>query len=321
MEKNYLQKIDIRVILTILVSLLGLWFYSRDIVNDFTIEGELGFAWLSSLIHYIVTVYLGMTIFVCYSKGRELFEVDDSSTEFKIQKYGNALAYIFMDSWIMFFEILGGLFFILILKRLFPQFIVSDFWWAVAGFCYIYIVATLWDYSVVFQQSGLIPVKKRYLINFYENHSKLKYWAYRICFASYISTVIILGYPLFIILMSTLSERTTFTTDREFYRDESEIVLMAHPKGYLNIVDYEIECNGLDTIYGSHNCYIIPIRVAKENSSSIPIKFTINIPFTYIKFPSKCMNKYLNEKLRYTTTYTTYIPIYLIDKDSYYIKK
>ena len=189
--KNILNRLDFGFLISIIIGLIGLWYYLYQTIMEDALPPHI-------LIHYIVTVFLVLTIYLCFLKGLSVVKEDDGSNKF--QNNMKTLVKIYFYSWL-------------------PALVVSV----------LLLCTSIMNNDTSFGLCLLITLFVVVGFSIYKRGEVKKRW--KLYLISSIS--IIVGFFFFIIILSSMSMSVTIKTDKELYHKGDIIYVMVKKNGYL----------------------------------------------------------------------------------------
>lgn len=192
MNKNIndvLSRLEFSFLISIIIALTGLWYYFyNQIINIF----------MPSLviIHYLITIYLIMTVFLCFIKG--LFIVKNDNNKYN-NKFQHSLVKIYFYSWL-------------------PTIIIS-----IILFC-----TSIFSLDISFQLCLLIVFIIICGFLYYKRKDMAKLWK------SYLMATLILipSFFVFVFGLSIISMSVEIETDKKIYNKGENIYVNLETKGY-----------------------------------------------------------------------------------------
>lgn len=192
-----INRIDFAYLLSIIIALATLWMYTYQYIMDLSGENQYMSAICLSVSHYLLTLYIFMTVYICYQKGLSII---NNESEKKINRFSNSMVKFFFNSWvyILLFAMVS------FLPTLFVK--LSDT---------IFIIYLLTVIFVLLSWIAYLGIKRQF--------KKI---------GLIIAAVAI--YPLFLIVISTASMSFEIKTDKPLYSKNDEyIIAYAETHGYI----------------------------------------------------------------------------------------
>lgn len=205
MITKLINRIDFAFLISILVSLCGLWMFLYNMIIEHTSVDSYAMALSLSVCHYAVTIYIIALVYICFHKSLAIIK-DDKPDD--TNKFADVIISIFLKTWP----------FVIIFSLLIIVVYLVGFSEEVGLLINFLLIVAL--FFVLF------------LILFVKGVTLKKIHAFVVCVLSL--AIILFGFFVFLVVMSNASMSLTVNTDKDYYTSaDKELVLTIETKGYL----------------------------------------------------------------------------------------
>lgn len=201
MITKLINRLDFAFLISILVSLCGLWLFIYDMIIDLTYMDGYEVALPLSICHYALTIYIIMLLYICFQKSLIILEDADN---IKTNKFVESLITVFIKTW--------------------PYIIIVSIVMILLSNCGIN-GDTILTIDVLFLFSLFLAI----LVKLGLSKNTKAIITYLLS-----SVIIPIGYFAFLIIISNSSMKVEVSTDKMYYTaNDREIILTVDTHGYL----------------------------------------------------------------------------------------
>lgn len=205
MITKLINRIDFAFLISILVSLCGLWMFLYNMIIEHTSVDSYAMALSLSVCHYAVTIYIIVLVYICFHKSLAIIK-DDKLED--TNKFADVIISIFLKTWP--FVIIFSLLIIVVYLVGFSEDV---------GLFINFLLVTVLLFVLFF-------------VLFVKSVALKKIHVFIVCVLS--SVMILFGFFVFLVVMSNSSMALTVNTDKDYYTyADKELVLTIDTKGYL----------------------------------------------------------------------------------------
>lgn len=265
MLNKLINRIDFAFLISILVSLCGLWLFIHNMILEKSEVEAYSMVISLSVCHYVLTLYTISLVYICLHKSRLMLEDDQTGTNHKI---ADIVINTFLRTW--------------------PYVIAFAILMIIVG-----LVGFSDEISLAINFLLILIMFLTFLVKIGLTYDKKKILLYMTS-----SAAVILGYLIFIVLISNASMSLTVKSDKDLYTSsDKEAILIIESQGYMFHPYYHIDKhnNFPKQIRECKGCYAISLEGADKQIFGP----CIEVVYQNSMFSSKFLRNFMSKKKRY----------------------